>query len=355
MKVGRKVKEITDFNRKESFSEIEENRKFMISIFYPVENQWQEAKSPAYVDLFSPQVEEAVKNFKNMGMKEYHLRNLKTNCYNDAPMLEDANNYPVIIYSPGIGVDRDMYIFNINKLVLEGYIVITVGPTYDTLFTVFPNKEVVYQSKVVQDTHPTDFSFLKQLIDIRINDISLLLDSLTEWNETDKSFRSKFDLNKIGVIGHSLGGATIYELAKKDERIKAGIILDGSLHLISHEKQITVPFLLVRQQNSTLEQMKQIWSNEVAEAYSEGQKLLYDALTGFKSFIKVKDSDHMTFTDVPVIFNPDESVKNTHDVINDITITFFVEFLGDKNSAFSELVNTNSPGFCVIDREGEPL
>lgn len=353
MKIGRRVKEITDFNREESLSDLEVNRKFMISIFYPVKKQWQEEQSLVYLDLFSPQEEEAEKIFMNMGVRDNHLRSLTTNCYNNAPISTDENN-PVIIYSSGIGVDRDMYLYNINKLVLEGYIVITVGATYDTLFTAFPN-EMVYQSKIVQDTPPTDFSFLKKLVDIRIGDLTLVLDSLADWNQTDNLFGNKFDLNKIGVVGHSLGGATIFELAKCDERVKAGIILDGSLHLISDAEKVTTPFLSIRQENSSLQQMKQIWSNEVAEAYGKGQKLLYDSLGGFKSFIKISGSDHMTFTDVPIIFNPEESVKLTHDAINNITLSFFEEFLKGEKSTFSELVNKANQKFCKIDSEGKNL
>ncbi|MDX8362988.1 hypothetical protein [Cytobacillus sp. IB215316] len=359
MRVGRKIKEIIDFNREESLSEVKENRKFMISIFYPVDSLWKEEKTPVYLDLFSPQDEEAERNFRNIGVRENYLRDLTINCYNDAPISENYFNSPVIIYSPGMGIDRDMYLFNISRLVLEGYIVVTVGSTYDTLFTVFPNKEIVYQSKIVQDSPSTNFTFLKQLIDIRIDDISLLLDSLSVWNETDTFFRRRFDLNRVGVIGHSLGGATIYELANRDVRIKAGIILDGSLHLISHEKKIDKPFMSIRQEKSSYEQMKQVWSNEIAEAYSNGQQLLYDVLTGDKLFLKIKDSDHMSFTDVPVIFNHndnlDESVKVVHDTINELTIAFFEQFLNGKDTSFFEWVNskTNNPNIYVIDCKGE--
>ncbi|WP_413785529.1 hypothetical protein [Cytobacillus sp. IB215665] len=67
---------------------------------------------------------------------------------------------------------------------------------------------------------------------------------MSVWNKTDSFFRRRFDLNKIGVIGHSLGGATIYDLASRDARIKAGIILGGRLHLISHYK-MGKPFISI--------------------------------------------------------------------------------------------------------------
>jgi len=361
MKVGRKIKEICDNNRLESLSEINGKRKFMISLFYPIDEGWQEKDTSKYLNIFSPQINEALKIFKQMGVNEEHLKNLRSNFYNDAPIEQNNQRYPVILYSPGIGVDRDMYLFNINKLVLEGNVVITVGATYDTLFTVFPNEGIVYQSKIVEEMAGTDFEFLKKLIDIRVEDMSFLLDSLSVWNETDEFFRNKFDLDSIGVIGHSLGGAAVYELAKKDARIKTGIILDGSLHLISHKKNMDKPFLSIRQEKSNYKQMKQICSDKIAESYSYGQKSLFNTLKGYKLFLKVKNSDHMSFTDVPIIYNDsdqlDDSVSKVHEVINKLTVTFFNDFLLKNNTRFSQLVNTRKNSRCisVLDQDGQEV
>ncbi|MDQ0252680.1 hypothetical protein J2S74_000052 [Evansella vedderi] len=41
-------------------------------------------------------------------------------------------------------------------------------------------------------------------------------------------------------------------------------------------------------------------------AYSEGQKSLFNALTAYKSFIKVNGADNLSFSDVPVIFSEKE-------------------------------------------------
>lgn len=55
-----------------------------------------------------------------------------------------------------------------------------------------------------------------------------------------------FDMNKIGIIGHSIGGATALDLTMEDDRIKVAILLDASMHLYieNEEKNNTVPLVL---------------------------------------------------------------------------------------------------------------
>lgn len=359
MIIGRIVRVIEDVDREETLCESKENRRFVVSIFYPAKQDYQPEHKPVYLDLFSPQVEAAENIFSNMGVKEGYLKNLAIHCYNDAPISNEANNLPVIIYSPGVGIDRDMYQFHISQLVSEGYAVITVGATYDTAYTVFPNGEIIYQTKQVQEVPATDVAFHQQMVQVRVKDFSLLLDTITNLNEEDELLKNMFDLSQIGVVGHSLGGAAVFELAKMDTRIKAGVIMDGSLQLITHETKLTTPFLLLRQENSTYEQMKQVWNQEVAAAYSDGQQSLYDTLAGYKSFIKVNNADHLSFSDIPILFNNEEpekpTVENVHQVINQLSIAFFDEFLKGKELVYSRLINSSeTPSeFDRVDRNGE--
>ncbi|WP_369011082.1 hypothetical protein [Paenibacillus sp. MER TA 81-3] len=45
-----------------------------------------------------------------------------------------------------------------------------------------------------------------------------MLDTLTEWNKKDPNrlFESKLDLNRVGIFGHSYGGATTAETLATD-------------------------------------------------------------------------------------------------------------------------------------------
>jgi hypothetical protein len=121
VKVGRAVRLLTDNSRKELLNDSDENRKIIISIFYPSDEESDDSKQAFYMDLFSPCEEEFIKRFadrKNMRGQQVsanYLRSIKTNTYNDIPISKRNIKYPVIIYSPGLGMDRDCLIYNIEK------------------------------------------------------------------------------------------------------------------------------------------------------------------------------------------------------------------------------------------------
>ncbi|MHC0039668.1 alpha/beta hydrolase family protein [Pseudoneobacillus sp. C159] len=352
MKIGRLVRKVMDKNRDEPLNNLVENRQLMISIFYQVDASWEGGTPSPFSNLFFPYEDEIMKRYRDMGASEDFI----THCYPDAPISGTLANRPIILYSPGMGMDRDLYLFNITQLVKEGYILVTVGSTYETLYTVFPDEGVIYQSDIVRTIPPNDSAWQRKLVDIRVADLSCVIDALSDWNESDSVLKQKFNLSSIGAIGHSLGGTAVFELAKKDPRIGAGVILDGSLHLISYGQSVPTPFLSVRQHYSSYEEMKEIWNADGAEVFSLGQRALFDSLTGKKYFLKIHGANHISFTDAPILFTRKiEAVKPIHDSINELTIAFFNGCLMDKSQEFPEKISTLTKAglISLINRDGE--
>ena len=62
-----------------------------------------------------------------------------------------------------------------------------------------------------------------------IADLKFVLDQLQELNANDPTgrFKGKFDMRKVGIAGHSLGGATAAQFCHDDPRCAAGIDIDG--------------------------------------------------------------------------------------------------------------------------------
>jgi hypothetical protein len=389
MKIGRVVRLLTDNNRKELFSGVDEQRKIIISIFYPAGENSNKFKQGLYMDLFNPCQEEFIKRFgekkdlSGQKLSEDYLRSMKINTYNDIAICEKEILYPVIIYSPGLGMDRDCLIYNIERLVSEGYIVFTVGHIYDTDFTILPDRRIIEQSKHIENSTIEEN---EQLVDIRKEDIIFLLDELKILNREDEIIKEKLDLDKLGILGHSIGGVAVFRAAEEDTRIKAIVMLDGSLQIfnlskkISEGKSLNTPLLNFRRGSIDYsnEMKKIIESNADIKDGEEfrkriigrhqtlieqirGQKELYEYLSGYKSFIKLKNSEHLTFTDWPVIFNREFvnsvlNIKEAHEIISDITTRFFNEFLCGIKDDYRNFINSNRCSkICVINENGESM
>lgn len=390
MYFGRTVKVFEDIKRNEVFTEKNSNRKIVISIFYQGKETNNYSKEGRYTDLFHPKEEVAIKNLSEIGVAKDHIEGITVDIQNEFSIIDSDLSFPVIVFSPGFGVDRDMTIFAVQSLIKAGYIIVTVGHIFDTVFTVFPNGDVKYQAKEIEDIDDCDYAAWRNFLKIRKDDIISVLDELSKINLECTLLKGKLDLNRIGVMGHSLGGAAVLEAAVIDKRIKAGVLLDGAFGDIDFDKKIEnnekldTPFVSFRQEHSSYEGMKnnlinifkkqfdensEEFTSKINEAevisknYTIGQKNLFTFLSGYKSFIKLKNATHMTFTDFPVLLN--KKIENgslyidrAYEIINEVNLKFFNEFLLGKegeyqsfieNNQFSELCQIDSDG-CIINR-----
>jgi hypothetical protein len=187
-------------------------------------------------------------------------------------------------------------------------------------------------------------------------------------------------------MGHSLGGAAVFKAASEDTRIKAIVMLDGSLQIFNLSKDILegkrlfTPFLNFRRGSSDYsEEMKKviefnidklngeefkkriIMRHQALTKQIEGQRDLYEYLAGYKSFIKLKNAEHLTFTDWPVIHNQQFEnkilpIKEAHEIISEITVRFYNEFLCGVEGDYTNFINSNRcPQISIINKHGESL
>lgn len=380
MKIGRIVKVLEDTERKETLIQCNENRKIIISFYYPVDENWKEDRQAFYAELYKPKEEEFINIFKKIVVldndteKIKFLKGIKTNIYNDAPISKKQVAYPVIIQSSGLGAPRDYLTFNIEKLINKGYVVFTIGHSYDSILNILPNGEMFQplNKELTQDDK-------KKLIDIRKDDILFVLNKLEQLNNEDSIIKGKLDLQKIGVLGHSLGGAAVFKAAQYDPRIKATVLFDASLQFFELEKYIkenqTLKTSILNFRRGTFdyetsiktfidyskdkmngEKFKEdiIIYDKVLRDSDKEQKNLFNYITGYKSFIKLNTSNHMIFSDYSRIVGKKMesetlSVEKAHYIINDLTIRFFDEFLCDKNKEYSGFIK-NTEWITLIDK-----
>jgi predicted dienelactone hydrolase len=78
-------------------------------------------------------------------------------------------------------------------------------------------------------------------------DMGFALDRLEALNASDPTgrFLGRLDMDRVGVFGHSLGGATALQFCHNDPRCKAGIDLDGAPLGSVIREGVTQPFFFL--------------------------------------------------------------------------------------------------------------
>lgn len=172
----------------------------MVRIYYPtVLNSY--AASPYY----RPTIEANQNSLRSVpGIKSKYIDELallKSHTIKNAAPVENEK-FPVVIFSPGFGVQTQLYENIITELVSHGFIVIGINslfidgdielPDGHVVHTVVPNNNDEAAARVIPVLEQ-DISFVYNKIHIKSQDIL---------------FKS-MDLKHIGALGHSIGGKSI--------------------------------------------------------------------------------------------------------------------------------------------------
>jgi predicted dienelactone hydrolase len=119
-------------------------------------------------------------------------------------------------------------------LVSRGYVVATIDHTYDASEVEFPDGRVE-----VPAVPPVTPDVAEKVVAVRVADTRLVLDSLitlnaggnpdAEGRPLPAGLRGLIDPARVGMFGHSLGGAAAAQAMYEDRRIRAGVNLDGTM------------------------------------------------------------------------------------------------------------------------------
>ncbi len=277
--VGTKEMHLIDENRSEEFTDNpDDHREMMIRIWYPINKEikepiqeymdqptflWLKNRSP--LPLFTIP-DTAYKFVRPHGIK-------------DAAISEKEGKYPVIIFSPGYDGVYQIYTSLIEDLVSNGFIVVSINHPYVSGITVFPDGRKIYVA-----SNSTGLIGLNSVV----GDAKFVLDEITRLNKSDEKFKGKFDLSKVGMYGHSFGGASTAICCYDEDRILCGLTLDGVFYTNYTKNGIEKPFLMMLAERR--------FNDENAE---EMWELLYD--DSYK--VEVLGSTHYAYSDVGLLLN----------------------------------------------------
>lgn len=217
-------------------------RQLMVSVVYPARAVAGYPLKPYMTPLVSAGFDQlaAVYNYGMAPGTTFDWSAIATHEHIGAPVA--AGRHPVLLYSPGAADIRSWDTVLVEQLASEGYVVVTIDPTYEASAVQFP--QGIAESDVLNllsevPSQMSESQLLKLLVDTRVADTEFVLDSLdrladgtnpdAEQHPVPRGLGAALDMRDVGMFGQSAGGFTALETMYEDARIKAGVDMDGTL------------------------------------------------------------------------------------------------------------------------------
>ncbi|MBT9330264.1 alpha/beta hydrolase family protein [Paracidobacterium acidisoli] len=159
---------------------------------------------------------------------------LRTRSRTDAPLFSHGGPWPLLIFNPAWMGQRTQSTFLMQELASHGFIVVSIDHTWYSGRVAFPDGQVTDASGA-PDIGNFDHSTIEEQLAlgsrytrIEAEDDIFVLDQMLALNNDPRSqwYRS-MDANRVGALGHSLGGAAAEEACYLDGRIRAALNMDG--------------------------------------------------------------------------------------------------------------------------------
>ncbi len=269
------------------------------------------------------------------------------------PAVEGSKKFPLAVFSHGAfgyrGSNRSTFL----DLASNGYVVCSIDHSYHAFFaqhtdgsTTLVDMEFLNDAaNITNDAYDEQTTYTKthEWLALRTGDINFVLDKIL--NAPDEalpaSVRSMIDAEKIGLFGHSLGGAAAAQLGRERTDVDAVAVIDGTMigEEIGFEsgqpdlnmEPYPVP-LLNLYNDSHYEDAQQEGTAYNNLSASANAKEAYDVV--------IRGSGHLNFTDLP-LFSPalarmlgtgEADSRYCIETMNEIVLDFFNHTLKDAGA-----------------------
>jgi predicted dienelactone hydrolase len=229
--VGKITVHWTDESRIEPLSQNHEPRELMVDIWYPAEPS-NGAPVP-YLDTAAYRRALGENGFREQfgDASEIIKEGVRTHAVAGAPYALSAKQSPVLIFSPGGGMVREVYAAQLEDLASHGYVVAAISHPYDAIVTIFPDgRQIAYSNQRWPKPPSLEGEANLNQLEWHANDIRFVLDELSRANATGSTtlpFAGRLDLDHVAAFGHSFGGIAAAHACQIDRRLKACLNEDG--------------------------------------------------------------------------------------------------------------------------------
>lgn len=236
-RVGRASLVCQDASRIEPLDATAAPRRILVDIWYPAEPPASGGATGAeYLNVTAFERALGADGLKRQRGGAYDLikaASVSTHATVQASFASALPRAPVLVFSPGGGMIKELYTAQMEDLASHGYIVAAMTHTYDGFLTLFPDGSyIAFDSKRWPKIPSFEGEANLNQLEWHTSDILAVLDHLSRLNESSSSqlpFAGRADLTRVGAFGHSFGGIATAHACQKDLCIKACLNQDGAM------------------------------------------------------------------------------------------------------------------------------
>lgn len=268
------------------------------------------------------------------------------------PDTEDIDaSYPLVVFSHGSFGYRGSNQSTFENLARNGYVVCSIDHSYHSFFskhtdgsmtlvnTDFLNDAVNIENGLYDEQATYDLT--TEWLELRIDDMDFVIDEIiknTDIDNTQKQY-SLIDIEKIGLFGHSLGGAAAAQLGRERSDIDSAIVVDGTM--IGEQIALDDGKRSFNTEPYPIPLLNLFNESHYEDALREGMEYnnIYASTNAIEAYdVVIRGSGHLNFTDLPLFSPTLAKILGTGEVdsrycietMNKLTLNFFNHTLKDS-------------------------
>jgi len=233
---------------------------------------------------------------------KHDLTMVQTHSVSDVPVSVERRTYPVVLLRAGGGALTTDFTTLAEDLASHGFFVVGFDAPYRSIIAVLPDGSVVTRSpsaNVENASGNLADPVVGKLLAMWTSDTAFVVDRLQRLNQdsTDK-LSGRMDFHRLGMFGHSFGGATALEFCRQDSRCRAAHDMDGIPFGRVVREGLGEPGMFLLSDHSG--EMADPESHQVlAEIQS-----IYDRLPNGRLYVVIDRANHFSFSDQILLNSP---------------------------------------------------
>ena len=322
--VGTTVIEWTEPDRPETWTaDPDDVRALQAQIWYPAEASQDDVERAQYMgrsEAEADAVADALANY--LGFPRFVLDSsvmARTHAVPDAPIAAGTERFPVVLFTPGMGVGRTTNTAWAEELASHGYVVAALDHPYDSAVVVFADGRTVRRPAYPLRSDGDGYRLGERLAAVKARDLSSALTHLgrLDSGDVESVLTGRLDTDRAAAVGMSAGVGGAFQAARTDDRFSAVIALDGFPY-DADPGPYDQPVLALSHGIGL----------EENPDYLPAMKRMLEFSTTTAYLLTIPDTTHPTFTDAPLWMPPVPSLVGSlgrtegNRIIAEVTLGF---------------------------------